>query len=621
MTSDANERTSRFRRSAHLVRFGQHLKRAQGLGRPNMASTSGYHYFVDVLLIKRLAVGSSELLLLPWEIMRKMGVLCRRQPAVTEYTFISHQWQHISHPWPDLLQLTEHMHLIRTPFAWVDWFCVPQWSRGNSSIADCIFTATMASFPTLCYHAVDAITVLKRCDGLRLAEVNLGAELLDLALKADAALAKVRQSKRISHGSKERLTMKSSSPIKRIAGRFLGGTSSRVCPAPAPVADTCEDDPAVVETSWSLADVRAHLKPSTQQTMTSLARRVIAVGVDLEYGVRAWCTLECVYLPDCTREDTRIERLSRRVARLRRHACISASTFATERLPAAKMAASALLNAVARVETLIELCHVSAKVRRVYTNAWSYHWLRVHVLRITYESDWRYLDRLFVQNTEVAGFGNLYLQSLATHSSLAVGGSHQSALDSGDFYWPDHLAAPRICLCDLVMSTCSPRAVNRASQEHELATGSHSSSRPSSLGDSALTRTLSSASITAYLSTLARRKFEKDEPIGHDVEPERASRFRRPLIAAIRAYALRRQEAALLSTLRPGTVSWMHDGARAIIVLTCKSRERRFSDMGSDACFCASPTWGSWALVRPLAITTCVGKDQRMRSRMCAFNF
>ena len=50
-----------------------------------------------------------------------MGVVKLLNPVDTEYTFLSHQWQTPEHPWPDLLQVTEHLKYIRTPWIWADW--------------------------------------------------------------------------------------------------------------------------------------------------------------------------------------------------------------------------------------------------------------------------------------------------------------------------------------------------------------------------------------------------------------------------------------------------------------------------------------------------------------------
>ena len=30
-------------------------------------------------------------------------------------------------------QVTEHIKYIRTPYVWIDWYCVPQWSRLSAS--------------------------------------------------------------------------------------------------------------------------------------------------------------------------------------------------------------------------------------------------------------------------------------------------------------------------------------------------------------------------------------------------------------------------------------------------------------------------------------------------------
>ena len=66
-------------------------------------------YFCDTGRVKSLAGMYPELLLLPWEHQRAIGVVSPRDPMKTEYTFITHQWQTLAHPFPDLLQITEHL--------------------------------------------------------------------------------------------------------------------------------------------------------------------------------------------------------------------------------------------------------------------------------------------------------------------------------------------------------------------------------------------------------------------------------------------------------------------------------------------------------------------------------
>ena len=48
-------------------------------------------YFADVTILQYFAVAAPELLLLPWEYMRAMGVLQLRDARRTDYTFLSHQ--------------------------------------------------------------------------------------------------------------------------------------------------------------------------------------------------------------------------------------------------------------------------------------------------------------------------------------------------------------------------------------------------------------------------------------------------------------------------------------------------------------------------------------------------
>ena len=48
-------------------------------------------FFADVPMLCYFAENYPELLLLPWERLRAMGLLVYRHPAEVEYTFLSHQ--------------------------------------------------------------------------------------------------------------------------------------------------------------------------------------------------------------------------------------------------------------------------------------------------------------------------------------------------------------------------------------------------------------------------------------------------------------------------------------------------------------------------------------------------
>lgn len=110
--------------------------------------TTQVAYFADVALLKRFLRVAPELLLLPWEYMRAMGALRVLDPRRAVFTFFSHQWQSQPHPFPDLLQISEHLNAIETPYMWCDWYCVPQWSRkpGCASTILHLFEQTMSSF-------------------------------------------------------------------------------------------------------------------------------------------------------------------------------------------------------------------------------------------------------------------------------------------------------------------------------------------------------------------------------------------------------------------------------------------------------------------------------------------
>ena len=88
-----------------------------------------FSYFADVKMLQFFSDHYPVLLLLPWDILRKMGVLKVRDPTKAKFTFISHQWCTREHPFPDALQMTEHISGVTTPYIWLDWYCAPQWTR------------------------------------------------------------------------------------------------------------------------------------------------------------------------------------------------------------------------------------------------------------------------------------------------------------------------------------------------------------------------------------------------------------------------------------------------------------------------------------------------------------
>ena len=135
-TSSPNERRGKLtleKLKADAVRRGFSKEFAAELGNPHWRA-----YFVDTVKLQYFAQHFPSLLLFPWERMRAMGILQLRNPTETEYTFFSHQWQTPGHPWPDLLQVTEHIESVRTPFIWCD-------SRGTSHSA-CRPTVPRAPF-------------------------------------------------------------------------------------------------------------------------------------------------------------------------------------------------------------------------------------------------------------------------------------------------------------------------------------------------------------------------------------------------------------------------------------------------------------------------------------------
>mmetsp|Transcript_30507 Transcript_30507/g.64211 ORF Transcript_30507/g.64211 Transcript_30507/m.64211 type:complete len:171 (+) Transcript_30507:511-1023(+) len=117
--------------------------------------------------------------------MRRMGAVVRKRITDTRYTFISHQWEQPTCPFGnEPAKLTQHLHLVTTPYVWIDWFCTPQWSRradwtgGPDRLSECIFETTMSSFHKLCFMASNAVCLLKRVPtGLRFGPEDFGLQL------------------------------------------------------------------------------------------------------------------------------------------------------------------------------------------------------------------------------------------------------------------------------------------------------------------------------------------------------------------------------------------------------------------------------------------------------------
>jgi hypothetical protein len=132
---------------------------------------------VHLPTLRRLAQSATELLLLPFEGMHRLGVLKHVDPQRVAYTIFSHQWETRDHPFTDLAQVAENLHCVRTDFLWCDWWCAPQWSRkgaADDSMAMNLFRNTMRTFHKLCLHAALALVVLKRRpSGLYLATRDL----------------------------------------------------------------------------------------------------------------------------------------------------------------------------------------------------------------------------------------------------------------------------------------------------------------------------------------------------------------------------------------------------------------------------------------------------------------
>ena len=286
-------------------------------------------------MVKGLIASHAELMLLPWEYQRAMGIVKPANPMTVKYTFLSHQWETPGHPFPDLKQLTEHLDSITDPLFWCDWYCVPQWSRNTDPyppdpMAITIFLTTMKSFHRLCAYSQTALAVVKRGDGLKMRGFDkqrgwqIDQEMLADAEEADALIRQVRDTAR-AKGS------------------------------------------------------RLQLREVTAEA--------VGCGVDLEYGVRAWCALERCYLPAAPHKDVRLVSLAASVRKLRNHAHVLQSELSklreSRQMPSKKEAASLddeaedplskMMNNIERLSGLIDLCQPSEANRTFYMNAWAYH--------------------------------------------------------------------------------------------------------------------------------------------------------------------------------------------------------------------------------------------------------
>ena len=203
-------------------------------------------YFARTSTLKALAQNSPELLALPFEGMRAMGVLERLDPKDCVYTFCSHQWESPEHPFTSLLQITEHIDLVETPYVWVDWYCCPQWSRTgklthsiseetlDKSMPQRVFESTMNNFHKLCLCAKTSLIVVKRASN-------------DKVFGAPAAPRGLTLRKR------------------NFASELCEGLDSL----------------SSANTTSTLSGDIAHAQ--------DLVRQMESSGVDLEHGIRAWC--------------------------------------------------------------------------------------------------------------------------------------------------------------------------------------------------------------------------------------------------------------------------------------------------------------------------------------------
>ena len=256
---------------------------------------------------------------------------------------------------PSACGQTENLDGVTTPWIWVDWYCVPQWSRQTTppdSIAVRIFSVTMANFHNICQGAVSALAVVKRSKpGLRMREWEAGYLILSLAKMSDTFIDDNLDQARAA-GDATRLTQ-------------------------------LAEEVAQVNLQCSSAFFHS------QQTIRHIIPTPGAqVDADLEYSIRAWCALERCFLPDAPHRDIRILKLVTLLKKLQAagEAAVAREYGVTAGIPLAKM-----LNAVERLHGIIDLCMPSSLNRHYYNNAWAYNYLKKRVLTITNPNDFKVL--------------------------------------------------------------------------------------------------------------------------------------------------------------------------------------------------------------------------------------
>ena len=354
-------------------------------------------YFCETASFKKLISKFPQLMLLPWEYQRAMGVVKLADPMALKYTFLSHQWETLTHPFPDLKQVTEHLNSLQDPYFWADWYCVPQWSRNADPypadpVATTIFLMTMKSFHRLCAFSASALAVVKRGVGLKMRGFDMEAGWqIDDEMLSDAAEA---------------------------------------------------------ETSIEQGREKSAAK-STPLLLKSLTEELACTGVDLEYGVRAWCALERCYLPAAPHKDVRLLSLVASLKKAQSHArLIQSETLKQQnkdKSPGNNGSGddhdplSKYVNNLERLSGLMHLCQPSESNRAFYMNAWAYNYLKRCVLTITHLADYLYLDALMVTGTDMGQHGSLYLQSVADDEAPL-----KAALEALNGARPEGLLEPRV---------------------------------------------------------------------------------------------------------------------------------------------------------------------------------
>ena len=126
------------------------------------------------------------------------------------------------------------------------------------------------------------------------------------------------------------------------------------------------------------------------------------------------CALERCYLEEKEHEDVRLVMLCELIDKLR--ALVLAMLDKSQQNKNAAPEEEATLQLLVQVDELISitlLCAPSEQAKYTYRNAFTFYYLKKRVLTISNKNDYKYLEKLFVNDATIGEYGCLYLQAVA----------------------------------------------------------------------------------------------------------------------------------------------------------------------------------------------------------------